>query len=470
MSMENEAEQALRDERAETKRRQMLGEKIPKLILKMALPTTLSQLIAVIYSMVDTFFVSGISTEATASVSIGFSLLSFIQAIGFGFAMGAGSLVSMLLGKKEKDKADSIASSACFAAVGVAIVFLIFGLSFIRPFMMLLGASETTVEMAADYARFIIIASPFMCASYVLNVTLRSEGHAVYAMIGLVVGGLLNIGLDAWFVVGLQMGVSGASLATMVSQLTSLAILLIPYLAHKSIVRISPFLMSRHFKDYANIVRLGFPTIARQGLASLATAMLNNQARPYGAAAVGAIGIAYKVYLLGRQLTIGIGQGFMPVAGYNYSQKENARVRKAFWFSVLLATIICTVLSAFMAVFPRQIISFFRDDPELVEPGTKCLYYLAIALPLMGYSTLVNQMYQCLGYSFFATILACCRQGILFIPLVLWLPLVWGLDGVCAVQAGADILTFLVSIPAHIYFFAKALPIKKAAVTPPEAE
>ena len=451
----------IQNERAEKKRQQMLHSPIPKLILSMSLPTTMAQLITVIYSFADTLFVSHISTTATASVSIGFSLMSFIQAIGFGFAMGAGSMISFSLGKGDRDKANRVASGAAFYAVLAALIFMVFGLIFIRPFMYALGASDTSIDMACEYARYIIIGAPVMCLTFVMNVALRSEGHAFMAMTCTGTGGLLNIALDAIFVLALNMGVGGAALATLISQIVSATLLAIPFLLKRSIVRISPKLISTNIRDYYDMLRHGFPTIARQGIASLAMALLSNQGKVYGDAVVGALGITYKVYVFGRSLTIGIGQGFMPVAGYNFAQKQNKRVRQAFWFSTALATGICVALAAAMALFPEPIILLFQDDPELVSAGTACLRYLAIALPFIGYSTLANQLLQCLGYSIPATLLASCRQGIFFVPLILLLPIAFGLYGVEVTQAAADILTFIVTVPIQIIFFKKILPLKK---------
>ena len=207
-------------------------------------------------------------------------------------------------------------------------------------------------------------------------------------------------------------------------------------------------------------MRMGLPTICRQGMASLASALLNVQAAVYGDAAVAAITIANKVYLLVRNIVIGIGQGFQPIAGYNYGAGDHRRVRSVFRASVALGTAVCAVSAAVIALFAAPILGWFRDDPDVVRLGTGALYFGCAVMPLMAYSTYVNQLYQCLGFSAQATLLACCRQGFCFLPLILLLPELAGFSGVQLAQPGADFLTFLISVPCQIYFFRRILQRK----------
>ena len=444
-------------EKALKKRAHMLGSKIPRLVFEMSGPTVIAQLVSLIYSMGDTFFVSGISPTASAAVSIGFSLLSFLQAIGFGLGMGAGSLISMALGSKKKEEAETYASSALYLSLALGLILLVLGQVFLTPLMMAFGASETSIDMATSYGRYLFFMAPIFCANCVMNVCLRSEGNAAYAMWGMAIGGLLNFGLDPLFIYALGLGVSGAAIATLLSNAVSFLILAFPYLRKKAILSMKPSYVSFHFSTYRKILSSGFPTILRQGLASLASALLNNAGKPYGDGVVGAIGISYKTYLIGRQITIGIGQGYMPIAGYNYASGEKKRTKQAFYFSTFLASIVCLSVSLFMLLFPREIISLFQKDESVVGPGSQMLRFLAMSLPFLGYSTFVNQTYQCLGHSFWASILAALRQGIFFLPLVILFPYFWGLTGVGLVQPAADILTFLASIPFHIYFWKKYL-------------
>ena len=211
--------------------------------------------------------------------------------------------------------------------------------------------------------------------------------------------------------------------------------------------------VSRSPRDYVQILAVGFPTIARQGMASLASALMNIQGAVYGDAAVAALTISNKIYLLVRNVIIGIGQGFQPVAGYNYSAGKRRRAWQAFWFSSLVGTVLCTVCAIVMAIFARPILWWFCSDAEVVRIGAETLRFSCIVLPLLAVSTFVNQLYQCLGYRTAATFLASCRQGIFFLPAVLLLPLWLHCAGVEMSQPVADLLTFVISMPFLAAFY-----------------
>ena len=434
-------------------RRRMLATPIPRLVLSMAAPTVASQLISIFYNTADTFFVSRISTSASAAVGVVFSLMSIIQALGYGLGMGANSIISRSLGAKDQARADRTASSAFFAALVLGLVLGAAGLAATQPLMRLLGSTETMLPHAAGYARVILCGAPVMCASFVLSNILRGEGEAKLSMWGLCAGGLLNVALDPLFIFVLELGIAGAALATVLSQCASFLILLAAFLRGRSLVRLSARLVSRAPGDYGRIFLTGFPTVCRQGMASLASALLNNQAAAYSDAAVAAVTIANKVYLLVRSLIIGVGQGFQPIAGYNYGAGDRRRTRQAFWFACLLGSVICCAGAALTGLFPEQIIRFFRDDPDVVRTGAQALRFAAMVMPVMAFSTYINQLYQCLGFAAPATFLASCRQGVCYVPLIVLLPRLFGLAGVAAAQPGADLLTFVISVPFLIWFF-----------------
>ena len=442
----------------------MLRTPMPKLILSLSAPTVASQLISIIYNTADTYFVSQISTSASAAVGVVFSLQSIIQAYGFGVAMGASSLISLRLGEKKDKDADIYASSGFFAELVGGFLMLIFGLLFLQPLMRALGATETMLPHACDYGRIILMGAPVMCCAFMLNCILRSEGAATYSMIGLCSGGLLNIALDPLLIFTFHLGTAGAAIATVASQCVSFLILAVAFRRGRSIVRLRPRCISRRIGDYVQMIAVGFPTIARQGLASLASALMNIQGAVYGDAAVAALTISNKIYLLVRNIMIGIGQGFQPVAGYNYGAGNRRRTREAFTFTCKLGTVICIFAAIIIALFASPIMAWFRNDPQVIEIGRVALLYACAVMPFMAYSTFVNQLYQCLGYKLPATILASCRQGICYLPLIFILPYFFGLPGVQMTQPGADLLTFFICIPFQILFFKKQLALDKPAV------
>lgn len=442
---------------SEEQHRRMLQTPVAKLVLSLAAPTVASQLISIIYNTADTYFVSHISTSASAAVGVVFSLQSIIQAYGFGVSMGAGSLISLRLGEKKDLEANRCASSGLLAELAGGLLMLILGLLYLKPLMCALGATQTMLPHACAYGRIILMGAPVMCCSFILNCILRAEGAALASMIGLCSGGLINIALDPLLIFTFQMGTAGAAAATVASQCVSLVILMIAFCRTKSIVQLRPRYISRRLRDYVQIVTVGFPTIARQGMASFASALMNVQGAVYGDVAVAALTISNKVYLLVRNIVIGIGQGFQPVAGYNYGAGDNKRTREAFIFVVKLGTVVCTLAAGILAAFAGPIIGWFRADPEVIAIGRVALLYACAVMPFMAYSTFVNQLYQCLGFKVPATVLASLRQGICFLPLIFLLPHFLGLQGVQMTQPGSDLLTFFICIPFQIVFFRKHL-------------
>lgn len=445
---------------SEQQHERMLRTPIPRLILRQSLPTLATQLISVFYNTADTYFVSKLSTSAAAAVGVVFSLMSIIQAFGYGIGMGGASIISRSLGNRDTDRAARFGTTAFAFAAAVGVLIGLVGLSILYPLMRLLGATETILPHAASYARIILLAAPVMCASFVLSGILRAEGEAALAMYGICTGGLLNVALDPLFIFTFHMGISGAALATALSQLVSFLILGSLFLRGRTIVRLRLRALSRRAADYGQILLVGFPTICRQGFASVSSALLNNAASAYSDAAVAALTISNKVYLLVRSIVIGIGQGFQPVAGYNFGAGNKTRTRQAFWFSTLLGSGICIAGAALVALFPTQVMSFFRDDADVLRIGREALLYACAVMPFMAYSTYVNQLYQSLGFHQAATLLASCRNGLFYIPLILLLPLRLGLSGVAMSQPAADLLTFFVSVPFQLWFFRHKLNTK----------
>ncbi len=435
---------------------------MPKLITSLSIPTVISMLVTAIYNITDTYFVSQLGTSASAAVGVVFSIMSIIQAVGFGLGMGSGSLVSRLLGKHDDKSASKYASTGFLSAFIFGSILMIIGLTNINWLMRILGSTETILPYSRSYGRIILAAAPIMCSAFVLNNILRSQGKTMFSMIGLTIGGVFNVILDPLFIFVLDMGISGAAAATVISQCLSFCVLSSFYLRGKSIVKISLHNVSKNYKDFLLIIRTGIPTVCRQGFASLATALLNVAAANYGDAAVAAMSIATRIYLFVRNIVIGIGQGFQPVAGYNYGAKKYERVKEAFWVTVKAGTIVVFIAAIIVALNAESIITIFRaDDEEVIKIGTKALYFICASFPLLAYSTYVNQMLQTLGYSKSATFLASSRQGIFFVPLILILPIIFGLVGVQAAQPVADIITAIISVPFHVNFFKHLNKISK---------
>lgn len=433
----------------------MINEPVSKLIAKLAVPTVISMLVTSIYNMADTFFVSQINTQASAAVGIVFPIMSIIQACGFTLGMGAGSLISIKLGQKKNDEASVICSTAFFTAIIIGILITIFGVLFSSGFLHLVGASEAVLPYAKAYARYIFLGAPFMCASFVLNNCLRSEGKSFFSMIALTSGGLINIALDPIFIFGFKLGISGAAIATLISQTISFSILLSWYLRKKVICRLSLKLYGK-LQILGKIVNTGIPSLARQGLASLSTIILNTMAGTYGGdSGIAAMSIVTKIVMFIASIMIGIGQGFSPVSGYNYGAKRYDRVFKAWVFMVISGFCLMSFLAGFCIIFAPQILRAFRDDDLVVQVGTVALRYQAAFIPFHPLIVGTNMLMQSTRHVKQATFLSMNRQGVFFIPAILILPSIMGLTGVEITQFVADFLSALAAIPFAVWLFRK---------------
>lgn len=429
---------------------------IAKLIIGLGIPTTLSMMVTSLYNLADTYFVSLLGDDAvTAAVSNLLALMSIIQAIGFTYGMGSGSIVSKLLGKRDREGADKVASSAFFIGAVSGVIILVFGFIFLTPLMKLFGSKSADVLVySKQYARFILISAPFMCMSFVLNNVLRAEGKAVLSMIGLITGAVVNVGLDPLLIFAFDMGITGAALATCVSQIVSFGILLFMFLSRKTIVRLRIGAISRRFDVYSDVIATGFPSFCRQILASLCTVFLNNAAFTYGGeAAQAALGVVQKVFMLAFSLSLGIGQGYQPVLGYNHSAKLFKRVRSAYLFTYLFSTTVMSVFAIFCAIFAPALMKMFSLSDKATEIGTLSLRLQCICMPLLPLNFMASISYQTVGSRLIASLLSVARQGLFYIPAVLILPQLLQLFGVQCCQSVSDLLSFCFSLPFTFMFF-----------------
>lgn len=446
----------MENKNADAQYNKMVNTPVWKLVTSLAIPTVISMLITSIYNMADTYFVSQISTEASAAVGIVFPIMSIIQACGFTLGMGSGSLLSIKLGQKKNDEASEISATAFYSAIGIGILITIFGNVFSSAFLRMVGSSEAVLPYATDYARYIFFGAPFMCASFVLNNDLRAEGKAFFSMIALTSGGLLNIILDPLFIFVFKLGISGAALATVVSQIISFSILLSWYIRRKVICSMSIKHFTKNPAVFGHIVSMGLPSLARQGMASISTILLNTMAGRFGGdSAIAAMSIVTKICMFMGSIMIGIGQGFSPVSGYNYGAKRFDRVKKAYWFMLTSSFCLLSVFGALCFTFAPAILKAFRDDATVIAVGTVALRWQAAFFPFHPLIVGTNMLMQSTRHVKSALYLSMNRQGIYFIPAIIILSAAFGLTGVEISQAIADILSTITAIPFAIYFFKK---------------
>ena len=433
---------------AEEKLRYMTETPLPRLVLKLSIPTTISMLVSSFYNMADTYFVGLIQSASTSgAVGVVFPLMAIMQAVGFMFGHGSGNHMSRVLGAGDVEDAQRMAATGFFSAFLAGVAIMLAGLVAAEPLSYLLGATPTIAPHAAQYIRFLMPGAPFLVASLVLNNQLRFQGSAMFSMVGITFGALLNVALDPLFIFTFGMGVSGAALATSLSQIVSFCLLLAGTRFGGSIrVRLRCFTPT--LANFREIFRGGVPSLARQGLGSLATVCLNLAAGGYGDAAIAAMSIVSRIMMMGISSIIGFGQGFQPVCGFNYGAKLYTRVRKAFWFCVKLTAGILVVVAVIANLFAEQIVGLFlSSDQQVQEIGTLALRLQCAFLPLFAFTCTANMMLQTMGIAGRATLLAVARQGLFFMPAVLLLERAFGLMGIQIAQPVADVCSFLLAVP-----------------------
>jgi putative MATE family efflux protein len=436
----------------------MTTEPVEKLVCRMAVPTIIIMMVSALYNMADTYFVGSLGTSATAAVGISFSFMAIIQAVGFFFGHGAGNYISRSLGARNSRDAEKMAATGFFTAFIIGAIVAAAGLNFLTPLVRFLGATDTSLPYALDYLRFILLGAPFMISSLMLNNLLRFQGSAFTGMIGMISGAALNIILDPLFIFVFHLGVMGASLATMISQIVSCMLLFIIGCTGKNNVRLLPLNFSPGIKTYREIVRGGIPSLLRQGLMGLATILLNRASGPYGDAVIAAMSIVNRIFLVASAALIGFGQGFQPVCGFNYGAKLYKRVTRAFWFCLRLSTVLLIILGIVCFIFAPDIIALFRrDDPQVIQTGARALRFQCFTFPLAGWIILNNMMLQTMGKAVPAGILAFSRQGLFLIPLLFTIVPFMGVLGIQLCTPISDLCTFVLALPLGISVLRKDL-------------
>lgn len=424
---------------------------VSRLIIKLSIPAIISMMVTNVYNLVDTAFVGQLGNSASGAVGIVFGFMAVLQAIGFMFGNGSGSIISRLLGAKNTEQASKIASTGFFFTLLFGAVVAIISAFVLKPLVMLLGSTETISPYAQTYISYILAAAPFITASFTMNNLLRYEGKATLGMIGLIVGAVLNIAGDPILMFGLNMGIAGAGLSTCISQIVGFFVLLSMFLLHKTQCRLSVKLIAPKFLP--EIIGTGLPSLLRQGLNSLSTVVLNNCAAVYGDAAVAAMSIVSRVIFFTFSFALGVGQGFQPVCGFNYGAKKYDRLKTAFYFSVMLAEIIVIVMSVGLILFPGEIVRIFRDDNTVMEIGSRALVLQGIAQLFLPFCMITEMALQSVGKMLGASVLSTLRNGLFFIPLLLILSNVRGLSGIQEAQPLAVTLAVIPSAILAVRFF-----------------
>ena len=434
--------------------RKMTETPVAALILRLGIPTTISMLITSIYNMADTYFVGTLGESAQAATGVLFTLQTLIQGVAFMLGQGSGSFISRELADKNVDNASTYISTGFFTGAVFGLAVLLIGFPFLAPIVRLLGSTETILPHAIDYGIWVLFGCPFVICSMILNNALRFEGKAFYAMFGITTGGILNIFGDWLLVVKLNMGVFGAGMATAISQFISFSILL--YMFRKMAQsRISIRYVSHNFRTYLSIFRVGLPSLIRQSLNAVTTGILNNLTKAFGDAAIAAMSVVSRYAMFLMCVGLGMGQGFQPVASFNYRAKKFDRVKKGLVFLMVFALIVIGGASTISIFIAPDIIQIFQKAPEVVQIGTPALRNYAFGMIFMSFSVPVNMLYQSIQKPTISSILSMIRSGAVTIPILLICVPILGLPVIQTAQPIADVIAGCISIPFIIDFLRK---------------
>lgn len=443
--------------RASSQYNRMTEESIPRLIVRLSIPTILSMLVTNIYNLVDTAFVGQLGTSESAAVGIVFGFMSILQAVGFMFGQGAGSITARLLGARDDRNASRVASTGIVCSVLLGGIISLAAFPLHHWIILTLGSTETIYPHARSYLLTILFAAPFMTGGYTLNNLLRYEGKASLGMIGLMSGAILNIALDPILMFVLHMGVAGAALATAASQVISFLILLSMFLRGRTVTRLSLKQFDPRPRVIGDIMTTGLPSMLRQVLNSVASILLNSSAAVYGDAAVAAMSIVGRISFFVFALALGIGQGFQPVCAYNYGAKKYLRLRSAYRVTVILSEAILIVSAVLTLLFSGNLIAVFRNDPDVISIGTRALQLQMITILFLPFSMSTEMLYQSTGHRLGASFLSSARSGLFFIPSLILLSRLRGLAGIQEAQP----LAYLLAFPLALFFmlrFMRRLP------------
>ncbi len=422
-------------------------EKISTAVIKMSLPAIIGFFVMVIYNLTDTMFVSWISYEAPGATQIVFPIMLIASSIGLMFGVGAASYVSRLLGEKKYQVAETVISIAVFSSIFIGLFYVIIVEFNIVSLLHAFGAKENLLQMAIDYGKYIIIGSLFIMPSMTLTNILRAEGSPKFGMIGMLVGSFLNIILDPILMFGLDMGIKGASIATAVSQLISLSLLLSFYIRKKTVLHLDLKKFRLDISIYKEIFKIGIPTFIKQLLISVSMGLLNKAAVLYGGDfLLSAMGITIKITGIPMYFILGTGQGVQPVVGYNFGAGNIERVKKTALFGIKMSVFGAVFSALLFFPFARVIMSFFSENEKVINYGIEIIKVTSIAIIFMGVSNTINALFLALGKGKVSMFLATARQGTMYIPFILIMPIIMGYKGVIYAQLIADILTFIISI------------------------
>jgi putative MATE family efflux protein len=421
-------------------------EKVSTAINKLSLPAVVGLIVLAIYSFVDTMFVAWLGTAQAGAATLVLPVMMIVQAFGAGAGHGSASYVSRLLGMDRKKDADKVAAVSIYSMAILGIFITVIAIVFLEPILIFFGGEGEVLELAKSYGFYILLGTILTLLNITMNNLLRAEGSAVLSMTGMIIGSVLNIILDPIFIFVLDLGISGAAIATTLSRGVTTIILISRYMAGKSLLHIG----IRNFKPslviYREIFRVGIPTLFKQLFSSISFGLLSSASMAMGGETLlAAVGILFRIVIMPMYVVFGIGQGFQPVAGYNYGAGNRERVMEALSYAMILSSSVTIASVLLMNLFSSQLFGIFRATEDVAAYGVMGLKYYSIAMILMSVNNTIATFYQALGKGRESMILSVARQGLFFIPVILIVPSLFGVHGILSTQLISDVLTLALS-------------------------
>lgn len=415
-------------------------------LLKLGIPTMVGMLISALYNAIDAYFVGGLGMSQMGAVSVVFPIVQIIIGLGMMFGAGASSYISRLLGKGDNDQANKTASTALFSGLLVGAIIIIGIMAFLDPVLISLGSTETILPYARAYAKIYVTGSIINVFTVMMNNLLTAQGATKFTMTAMLTGSVANVILDPIMIYGMELGIEGAAIATVISLCINMAIYIGYILKKKGVLRFSVKNIAPSKTIYAEVLKIGIPVLLFQLLASAAMGTINTASKPYGDYAVAAMGAVTRIMTVVTYVVFGFLKGFQPFAGYNYGAKKFDRLKKSIQLCIIWSTVFGAIAAVILVVFANPIVSLFGTDAEMIDLAEKALRLNAVLFITFGFQMVYATLYLAIGKSLVGSVLSLGRQGIFFFPLVIVLPRLFDLTGVIWVQPMADLLTTIITV------------------------
>lgn len=425
-------------------------ENIDKALFKLGMPMVISLLVAALYNVVDTYFVSGLGKEAVAAVSVAFPIQLIFLGIGLTFGAGAGSYISRLLGGNNKKEASIVATVALISSAILGIIIAILLFCYLDGVLKFMGAIPSIIEISKSYTGIFIVGGILGTINVTLGNLAVAQGAAKISLKAMIVGSISNMILDPMFIFGLNLGVRGAAIATLIARVITSLMYLIYFVGDKNLIEIKLPNFKPTVAIYKEILKIGITMLILQILQTISISKISYAASFYGEEAIAAMGIVLRIVTLGTNVVFGYMKGLQPLAGFNYGAKNYERVREAIKASIKWTNVFCVAWTVIVYIFAPSILSIFGTDENVLNIAVPALRAAVIMFITFGFQFTYSTLYLSTGKALGGVFLNSLRQGIVFIPIILLLPKFMGLNGVIYAQTISDLITTIITIPFAI--------------------